>query len=342
MHAPPTRIPVALFGATGSVGQRFVLLLERHPWFELVHVCASAESSGRRYGDAVRWIQAEPIPARIASMKLERCDPRVECPLVFSALDASAAESLERAAALAGRFVVSNAKSHRMHPSVPLLVPEVNPESLDLLSGQPFGPGAIVTNPNCSTLGLVLALKPLADRFGVARVHVVTLQALSGAGLDGPTGYAASGNVIPFIADEEEKLASETRKILGEVEVSAACNRVPVVDGHTLCVSVELERPAQLADLRDAWEGFRGTPQELALPSAPARPTIFLDGPDSPQPRLHLELEKGMATVIGRLRPCPLFGWKFVALTHNTLRGAAGGAILAAELALADGRFAAA
>ncbi len=336
MGPPPSPIPVAVLGATGSVGQRFVELLERHPWFELARVAASAESAGRAYGDAVRWVQDAPLPEHAARLVVEECGPAIDCPLVFSALDASVAGPIERAFADAGRFVVSNAKSHRMDPSVPLLVPEVNPDALDLLEQQEHG--ALVANPNCTTIGLVLALKPLADLFGVRRVHVVSLQALSGAGLGGPSALEMTDNVIPYIEGEEEKVAAETRKILGNVTVSATCNRVPVVDGHTLCVSVELEREATHDDIVRAWQEFRGAPQELGLPSAPERPTIYLGEPDAPQPRRHRNTGNGMTAVIGRLRPCPLLGWKFVALTHNTLRGAAGGAILGAELALVRSR----
>lgn len=346
--APETRIPVAVLGATGTVGQRFVALLADHPWFELVAVAASARSAGRPYGEAARWILSEPCPPAAAALPVRACDETFDVPLVFSALDASVAGELEVAHARAGALVVSNAKSHRMAPDVPLLVPEVNPGHLDLLDVQSFGRGGIVTNPNCSTIGLVLALAPLARGFGVSRAMVVTLQALSGAGVPGVSSLAAIDNLIPFIGGEEEKLETETQKILGvherdairpaAIEVSAQCTRVPVLDGHTECVSVALESPAEPAALVEAWNEFRGVPQELALPSAPARPTLYLPDEDAPQPRLHRDLGAGMTCSVGRLRPCSILHWKFVCLSHNTLRGAAGGAVLCAELALARGR----
>lgn len=345
MSAP--RIPVAVLGATGSVGQRMVALLERHPWFELAALCASERSAGRPYGEVVRWLSPEPLPPRAAAMVVREAGADLDLPLVFSALDSDVAGPLERAHAAAGRMVVSNAKNHRMHPAVPLLVPEINADHLALLGAQDFGPGRILTNPNCSTIGLALALAPLHAAFGVERVQVVTMQAVSGAGLSGPTSFELVDNLIPFIAGEEEKLESETLKILGTLEegrvrpaelvLSAHCNRVPVLDGHTECVSVGLASPASREEILAAWRDFAGAPQRLGLPSAPGRPVLHLQAPDAPQPRLHRSLENGMATVVGRLRPCPLLGWKFVLLTHNTLRGAAGGAILAAELAVAEG-----
>lgn len=343
-HAP---IPVAILGATGSVGQRFVELLTNHPWFEIGALCASERSAGRPYREAVHWIQSTPLPKTAGAMLVQPCDPHPALPLHFSALDASVAGPIEEACARAGSVVVSNAKSHRMDPDVPLVVPEVNPDHLELLERQEFGGGAILTNPNCSTIGLVLALQPLVRSFGVERVHVVTLQALSGAGLPGVPSLGILDNAIPWIEGEEEKMEAETRRILGRLEngrvhpaeltVSAACNRVPVLDGHTECVSLSLGRRAEASELIEAWRGFRAEPQELGLPSAPARPTIYLDQPDAPQPRLHRGLERGMAAVIGRLRPCPILDWKFTALSHNTLRGAAGGAILLAELLVARG-----
>jgi len=338
------RIPVAVLGATGSVGQRFISLLEHHPWFELTTVAASAKNAGRTYGEAVRWDSARPLPAAAAELVLREASAPVAEPLVFSALDAGVAGEIETACAAAGALVVSNAASHRMDRDVPLLVPEVNSDHLDLLDAQTWA-GGLITNPNCSTIGLVLALAPLHRAFGVRRVHVVTMQALSGAGSTGVPAMAALDNLIPYIPGEEEKLASETARILGrlangevspaEVVVSAQCNRVAVLDGHTECVSVELGQEATREQILAAWEEFSGPPQELDLPSAPARPTLYLDDPDAPQPRVHRELDKGMACTIGRLQPCPVLGWRFVCLSHNTLRGAAGGALLAAELAVA-------
>ncbi len=342
-----SKIPVGVLGATGSVGQRFVALLARHPWFELAALTASERSAGRSYGEAARWVQEEPLPPAVAAMEVLPTAPPLPCRLLFSALDAAAADSAETELAEAGHFVVSNAKSHRMDPDVPLIVPEVNPDHLELMRQQTFGEGAIVTNPNCSTIGLVIALKPLADAFGIRQAHVVTMQALSGAGIPGVPSMAAVDNLIPYIPGEEDKLESETRKILGRlqggviapaaVDVSAQCNRVAVSDGHTECVSVRLERPAGLDEVRQALAEFRAEPQELTLPTAPQRPILVAENPDRPQPRLDRNRDQGMAVTVGRLRPCPLFDYKFVALSHNTLRGAAGGSILVAELALARG-----
>ncbi len=344
------RIPVAVMGATGSVGQRFVQLLVDHPWFELRAVCASAHKVGRTYGEAVQWLGAEPLPPEIAELRLGPVSPPPDAELVFSALPPEVAGPVEVECAEAGRLVVSNAASHRMDAGVPLVIPEVNPDHLELLGRRGPGGGGIITNPNCSTIGLVLALAPIARAYGVKRAHVVTLQALSGAGLPGVSAMHVIDNVLPFIRGEEDKLEVETRKILGrladdrlvesDLAVSAQCNRVPVLDGHMLCVSVELEREAQADELVAIWNAFRGEPQERGLPSAPARPTIYLEDEDAPQPRLHRDLERGMATVIGRLRPCSALDWRFVALSHNTLRGAAGGAVLLAELALARGLLA--
>jgi aspartate-semialdehyde dehydrogenase len=241
--------------------------------------------------------------------------------------------------------VVSNAKNHRMRPDVPLIVPEINPDHLQLARSQPYDRGVIVTNPNCSTIGMVLALKPLADAFGLEAVHVVTLQAASGAGYPGVSSLDLIDNVVPFISGEEEKLEIETRKILGsigsdgvteaEITVSAHCNRVPVLDGHTECISVRLARQTTRAEIIEAWNGFTAEPQWLDLPTAPDRPIRYDDDPASPQPRLHRDAGGGMAVTIGRLRPCPLLGFKFVVLSHNTIRGAAGGSLLAAELSVA-------
>jgi aspartate-semialdehyde dehydrogenase len=294
-------------------------------------------------------VQTTPIPAEVADLELLPAAPDAVtgCPLVFSSLDAAVAGPVETAFAKAGRVVVSNAKSHRLDPDVPLLVPEINADHLTLASAQ-AGPGAILTNPNCSTIGVALSLSPLAAAFGVEAVHVVTLQALSGAGVPGVPGMQVVDNVIPHIGGEEEKIEAELLKIFGERRddriapadfgISAACNRVPVIDGHTACVSVRLgTRGVGVDDLVRAWREFEAEPQRLGLPSAPSPVVHMLDGVDTPQPRLHRELGAGMAISIGRPRPCPLFDFKFVTLSHNTIRGAAGGAILVAELAAAKG-----
>ena len=344
---PSRKIPVAILGATGSVGQRFVSLLATHPWFEIRELTASKRSEGKPYGDAARWLQTTPLPATIARMTVRDSEAHLESRLVFSALDASVAGPVEDALAQRGHFVVSNARSHRMDPCVPLLVPEVNPSHLKLVERQSFGDGAIVTNPNCSTIGLTLALKPVADAFGLSDVHVVTMQAVSGAGLPGVASLEIVDNVIPHISGEEEKLEQETLKILGtlgadgvafaDLTVSAQCNRVPVVHGHTECVSVRLERSATADEIRDAWLSFTAEPQGLHLPSAPERPVHYLGDDASPQPRLHRDAERGMAVSVGRLRCCPILDYKFVVVSHNIVRGAAGGAILCAELAVARG-----
>lgn len=346
MAAPFQPIPVAVLGATGTVGQRFIALLARHPWFRVSAVMASERSAGKRYADAVRWVQQAAMPADVAEMTLLPAEPTL-IPIAFSALDADVAGPIEVAFARSGSLVVSNAKSHRYDADVPLVVPEVNADHLGAARLQRFGHGAILTNPNCSTIGLVLALKPLHEAFGLRRVHVVTMQALSGAGLPGVASLEIVDNLIPFISGEEEKIERETRKILGRFDgsrfvdatfaVSASCNRVAVLDGHTESISVELERAASAEDMRAAWESFRGEPQRLELPSAPERPIHYHDRPDAPQPRLHRDLDKGMATSIGRLRPCSVLQHKFTALSHNTIRGAAGGALLVAELAVAQG-----
>ena len=348
-NSPSRKIPVAVLGATGSVGQRFAAMLDGHPWFEVACLAASQRSVGLPYREAVRWVQPMPLPERLAGMSVVPCEPEAtgDCRLAFSALGSEVAEQTEEAFAAAGCWVVSNARSHRLHPRVPLVVPEVNPEHLELAARQEFGPGRILTNPNCSTIGLTLALKPLVDAFGVEACHVVTMQGLSGAGLTGVPGMQVPDNLIPYIAGEEEKFENEAAKILGRLRddgiepyrlpISAHCNRVPVSDGHTECVSLALGTPAAPEELIEAWSSFAGEPQRLELPSAP-RPVIhYLAEPDAPQPRLHRDLGAGMAISVGRLRPCPLLDYRFVTLSHNTVRGAAGGSILLAELAVARG-----
>jgi len=342
------RIPVALLGATGSVGQRFVTLLAGHPLFRLTAVTASERSAGRTYGEATRWVQSRPIPDEVAELVVADTRPPLGPRLVFSALDAAVAGPVEAELAKRGHLVVSNARSHRMEAGVPLLVPEVNADHLSLLRTGP-GRGAIITNPNCSTIGVTLPLRPLRDAFGIRAVRIATLQAVSGAGIPGVSSMEIMDNVIPFISGEEGKLETETLKILGQVDVeagrivparirvSAQCNRVPVLDGHTACVWVELERVWSPEAVREALEAFTSEPQELNLPSAPPRPIVVLDGDASPQPRLHRDTAGGMAATVGRIRRTPTGELAFVTVSHNTIRGAAGGAILCAELALARG-----
>jgi aspartate-semialdehyde dehydrogenase len=350
---PRQKVPVGILGATGSVGQKFVELLAEHPWFAVTALAASAASAGKPYGEAAHWLMSTPLPERFARMPVAPCVPDLPCRIVFSGLDASVAGEIEQQFAAAGYIVVSNARNHRFDPDVPLLVPEVNAAHLRLVERQRHGAdasgnaGMIVTNPNCSTTGLVLALKPLLDAFGLEAVHVVTLQAASGAGYPGVSSLDLLDNVIPYIGGEEEKLQTEPKKILGsymdgaiaerDTAISAACNRVAVLDGHTECVSVRLREQPPPEEIVAAWRDFRGPPQALELPLAPRQPIQYFDEPRFPQPRLHRGLERGMAVSVGRLRPCPLLGYKFVALVHNTLRGAAGGAILNAELLLRQG-----
>lgn len=351
MRGDGGRIPVGVLGATGSVGQRFVTLLADHPWFRPAFLAASERSAGRPYREAVAWSQTAPLPSGVGAAEvrtLEEVPSPDRVPLLFSALDASVAGPAETGLAGEGHLVVSNARSHRMDPTVPLLVPEVNPDHLRLLEhqGYPRG-GGLITNPNCSTIGLTMALAPLHRRFGLDGVQVVTLQALSGAGLPGPGALSMTDNVVPYIPGEEEKLEREPHKILGRLDahgvepadfpVSAQCTRVAVSDGHLACVSVSMERRAKARAVRDAWDAWRGEPQELGLPSAPERPVRYLEAPDAPQPRLHRDLDGGMAVSVGRLRPDPLLDLRFVCLSHNTVRGAAGGALLCGELAASRG-----
>ncbi len=344
------RIEVGVLGATGMVGQQFIQQLAGHPWFELTWLAASERSEGKSYADAAPWRLETPMPEGIGSRTVEACTPGKGPRLVFSALDAGVAGELEQAFADAGHVVLSNARNHRMDPVVPLLVPEVNAEHLALLRAQAKRrggkPGAIVTNPNCSTVVLSMALAPLRA-FGLRSCLVSTMQAVSGAGYPGVPSLDILGNVIPFISGEEEKIETETRKILGAlsgetvephpVRVSAHTNRVPVVDGHTETVSVALDDKPTQAALRAAIEGFSGLPQRHGLPSAPERPLVYLEQPNRPQPRFDASRGRGMTVSVGRLRPCGVLDWKFVALGHNTVRGAAGASVLNAELMQAEG-----
>jgi aspartate-semialdehyde dehydrogenase len=328
-------IEVGILGATGLVGQHLAARLERHPWFRVVWLGASERSAGRRYGD-LPWRAEAERPERLARLTVETAQPGRAPALVFSALDAAAADHLEPAFAARGHVVISNAKSHRMREDVPLVVPEINGDAIGRVSAQPW-PGAIVTNPNCSTVFLALALAPLA-RFGLTAVTVSTLQALSGAGYPGVASLDALGNVVPNIPGEEEKIETETLKILDTVfPISAQTTRVPVAHGHTELVSVGIREKVGAAALLDTWRGFRGSDVVRALPSAPANPIHVIESDDRPQPRLDVNRDGGMAVSIGRLRACPVLGWRFVVLGHNLIRGAAGAAVLNAELARATG-----
>ena len=331
------------------VGQQFLAQLAAHPWFRPTWLAASERSEGKRYADAAPWRLAGPIPEGIADRIVESATPGVGPRLVFSALDASVAGDLERAFAEAGHIVVSNARNHRLDAVVPLLVPEVNADHLAVLRAQREArgwKGLIVTNPNCSTVMLTMALAPLRA-FDLRTCLVTTLQAVSGAGYPGVPSYDILGNVIPFISGEEEKIEVETRKILGGVAggaieyhpvvVSASTTRVPVIDGHTESVSVSLGAKPTLEDVRHAFETFAGVPQQLKLPSAPVKPVVYLDAPNRPQPRFDVGREGGMAVTVGRLRPCHVLDAKFFVLGHNTVRGAAGAAVLNGELMVAQG-----
>lgn len=341
------KIPVAILGATGSVGQRFVELLHAHPWFEIVALAASERSTGKTYREAVNWLMASPLPPEIGKMQVQPCLPNLPGTIVFSGLDSSVAGEIETIFAEAGYLVLSNARNHRMKSDVPLLVPEVNSNHLELLKKQNFPKGKIITNPNCSTIGLVMALKPLLDTFGLEAVHVVTLQAISGAGYPGVASLDIMDNIIPFINGEEQKLETETLKILGKLhngriehntfKISAQCNRVPVSDGHLECVSVKLKTKANSSDIIHAWRSYTSLPQELKLPTAPQHPIHYFDEVSFPQPKLHRQLDKGMALSIGRLRECSIQDYKFAILSHNTIRGAAGCAVLNAELLVKQG-----
>ncbi len=341
------RINVAVLGATGSVGQKFIELLSNHPWFKVTEVAASEKSAGKLYKDAVNWILSSSLPGEVANLTVKECEPTLKSKLVFSGLDSSVAGGIEEAFAQKGYYVVSNSKNHRMDKNVPLLVPEINADHLKLVKTQSYNGGCIVTNPNCSTIGMVLALKPLEDAFGLEAVNVVTMQALSGAGYPGVASLDIIDNVVPYISGEEPKLESEPLKILGkfdgdkivnnEIKISAQCNRVAVLDGHTECVQVKLKKKASLEEVKNAWKNFSAEPQKLNLPTAPVNPIYYFEEDKYPQPRIQRNLDKGMAVSIGRLREDPLFDFKFVVLSHNTNRGAAGGAILCAELMKAEG-----
>jgi aspartate-semialdehyde dehydrogenase len=344
-----TRIEVGILGATGMVGQNFIQFLQGHPWFDLKWLGASDRSAGKKYKDAMNWNLAGSTPDSVADLKVEECKPGNAPHLVFSAMDASVATDIERAFAQAGHVVVSNSRNHRMERDVPLLVPEINPEHLKLVPGQQKErgwKGTIVTNPNCSTVALTMGLAPL-KQFGITRIIATTMQAISGAGYPGVPSMDIVGNVIPFIGNEEEKMEQETQKILGDLHgdhveplaarMSAHCNRVAVVDGHTVTVSVELASTPTLADIRHAFDVFSAVPQERKLPSAPRRPVIYMEEANRPQPRKDAERERGMAAFVGRLRACPVLGYKFVVLSHNTIRGAAGAAVLNGELMQSEG-----
>lgn len=341
---------VAVLGATGTVGQRFVSLLADHPWFELAALTTSEAKVGKRYGDIVHWQLPNGISERVADMRLEQTSPDLDAEICFSALPSEAAAEHEAPLAKVGHHVFSNVKTHRMDADVPLLIPEVNPEHVRAVEHQRRTrgwTGTLVTNGNCSAIHLTLAIAPLHRTWGVERMVVTTMQALSGAGYPGVASLDALDNVVPFIAEEEEKVVEETRKFLGdwdgrgfvpaEIVMSVHCNRVSVRDGHTEAVSLSLRGSPSVDAVKDAMRSFRGRPQELGLPSAPEHPIVVREEPNRPQPVLDRDAEGGMASVVGRVREDPVLGIKFVVLGHNTVRGAAGASILNAELLVAEG-----
>lgn len=344
------KIKVGVLGATGMVGQRLVELLKSHPWFELAELAASEKSANKTYEEAMegRWKVSAQIPENARKMKIRECLPNLGCKLVFSALDSSVAGAIEEDFAGNGYIVSSNSRNHRMENDVPLLIPEVNQEHLSIIQKQKkrFGKGFIVTNPNCSAIGLVMALKPLHGAFGVKEVFVTTMQALSGAGYPGVASLDILDNVVPYINGEEEKIETESLKLLGkikndgfyfaDIKISAQCNRVNVKDGHLEAVNVRLVRKASLGQVKNAFRNFNPL-KGLGLPSAPNPPIIVMEEIDRPQPKYDRDLGNGMAVAVGRIRKCNILDYKFLVLSHNTIRGAAGAAILNAELMKAKG-----
>jgi len=347
------KIPIGILGATGVVGQRFIQMLERHPWFEVAWLAASDRSEGKVYAEAARWRLKTPIPAPVAKMQVSPATPEAAPKVIFAALDSAIAAELEPRFADAGCAVVSNSSALRMQADVPLVIPEVNAGHIKLIDIQGWrkkSGGYVVTNPNCSAIGLVLALAPIHQKFGLETVMAVTMQAVSGAGYPGVASLDILGNVIPFIKNEEEKMEEETRKLLGQLNgskvipgafaMSAQCNRVAVEDGHTESVSIRLKKKAKPEEIIAAWNAYRAEPQDLNLPSAPEQPVVYLEASDRPQPRFDVDMGAGMTTAVGRLRPCGVLDWKFTVLSHNTIRGAAGAALLNAELLKAKGYLA--
>lgn len=352
MNTPAHRWPVAVLGATGAVGQAFIRLLDGHPWFDLVEVAASERSAGKSYRDATRWLEGT-LPASVAALQVKACSPdEVTAPIVFSALDSGVAGDVEAAFAKAGRLVLSNAKNYRMAADVPLVVPEINGDHLALLAHQRASrgwKGGIVTNANCATTVIAAALAPLHEAFGVEKVFVTTMQAVSGAGYPGVPSLDILGNVIPYIGDEEPKIETELLKILGALQgnavtpapitVSAHANRVAVEHGHTACISVGFAKkptPEQALAVLRTWTGFAAV---RGLPSAPEPALVIRDENDRPQPRRDAHVGRGMATTIGRVRADHLLDLRLVAMSHNVVRGAAGGSILNAELLVATGQL---
>lgn len=347
---PQQKTPVGILGATGVVGQRFIQMLEDHPWFEVAWLAASDRSAGQAYGDAVRWRLKTAIPERVRKMPVSPAGPDGAPRVIFAALDFGIARELEPKFAEAGCAVVSNSSAFRMQQDVPLVIPEVNPDHLALIEQQGWrkkSGGYIVTNPNCSAIGLVVALAPLHQKFGIESLFVTTMQAVSGAGYPGVASLDILGNVIPYIPNEEEKMEEETKKLLGQLNgsrvhsagftMAAHCNRVAVEDGHTESVSVKLKEKVDAEAILAAFRGFRSQAHALGCPLAPQQPIVYDAAPDRPQPRFDLDRGNGMTVSVGRLRPCGVFDYKFTVLSHNTIRGAAGAAVLNAELLKVQG-----
>ena len=345
------KLPIGILGATGMVGQRYIQLLENHPWFEIAWLAASDRSSGKPYGEATKWRLDTAMPERIANMVISPATPEGAPKVVFSSIDSPIARELEPKFAAAGHAVISNSSAFRMAADVPLVLPEVNAGHLELIERQPTrkqSGGFIVTNSNCTVMGPVLALKPLVDAFGLDQIFATSMQAVSGAGYPGVPSMDILDNVIPFIHSEEEKMEEELMKLLGSLSsgavtplgarMSASCNRVAVVDGHTVSVSIKLGKKTSYEEILAAWSGFKPL-AGLNLPSAPAQPVEYAPQPDRPQPRLDRNRGKGMTATVGRLRPCGLLDWKFTVLSHNTIRGAAGATILNAELLKSLGKI---
>jgi len=344
------RIPVAVLGATGAVGQRFIQLLADHPWFEVVAVAASERSACRPYAQAANWVIPGDPPPRVGEMAVHPLEPDLPAKIVFSALPSSVAREIEPAFARAGYAVCSNASAYRQEPGVPLLIPEINADHVAMIPSQRTErgwQGFIVTSPNCTTTGIVMPLKPLDKAFGLRQVFATSMQAISGAGHPGVASLDILDNIVPYIPGEEEKIEAETRLLLGrmvdgrrteaDVVISAQANRVPVLDGHIVCLSLGFARSPMVEDAVAVLAGFRGPDVVRALPSAPEHPILVRPEPNRPQPRRDRDAEGGMAITVGRLRECPLLDLRLVSVSHNTLRGAASGSILNAELLVASG-----
>ncbi|MDO8486863.1 MAG: aspartate-semialdehyde dehydrogenase [Candidatus Curtissbacteria bacterium] len=344
------RIPVGILGATGAVGQRFVQLLENHSYFEITDLCASERSAGKSYKDVVLWRLPTKLPANAANLEVKTCEANTGAKVVFSGLDSTVAGEIEENFARAGYAVISNSKNHRMDSDVPLLIGEVNPDQIKLIEFQKKrfgGDGFIVTNPNCTTVGLAMVLKPLDEAFGVERVVMTSMQALSGAGYPGVSALDAVDNVVPYIEDEEEKVEVEPLKLLGKVygnevkfasfKIDAHCNRVSVRDGHTETLSIGFKKRVTTTQVTRVLKNFRGLPQKLGLPSAPKEPIVVVEEANRPQPVLDRDINGGMSIIVGRIRESNVLDINLVLLVHNTIRGAAGAAILNAELLKARG-----